>query len=139
MGLCGLSACGVLIGYLILRHPVLIGICEQGGAIAGCLTEPVLQGIARPLYLGTWPLPLFFGALVLLPRSTFLSWLMYFGPVAVVITLLIVSSDPTPNDMGIFSVIDRTAVTISLVRLYVFASLVFIGVSLARHSRQAAT
>lgn len=119
------SCLAILLGYVLYRHPELLGLC--GSVNPDCLSSDVLFGIAQPLYLGLYWLPPLFFFLIFVHREVFFFWLKAISVFTLLGLILIMQSPDLPTSL--FPA--RATVTEWVVHVLVILSLVFIAVKYA--------
>ena len=117
-------------GYLLYEHPDTLGLCSAGELAAHCLSGSLFYGVANPLYLHIWPLPVLFLALAFVPKRVFVTWAWIAVPLGALGLLLIISAEPVSQGFGIM-LLDRPKITPGIVKLFVLASVAVVALAWA--------
>ncbi len=112
----------ICIGYVLSKNPSLFNLCPVE-YVGNCLDSELKWGVGETLYLGIFPLPIVFLALIFVRREVFKAWAWFAVPFAI-FAILFLASQPaiTSNMFGG----DRAEVTNILSLLFVFLSALII-------------
>jgi hypothetical protein len=125
-GLFALSLVGILLGYLLLRHPDYLMLCPTN-LEHNCLDQFWRYGIAKPLFWDTRILPFLFFTLIFVRREIFFSWTKFFSFVSIIPLILIIIAEPISGGWAFSPYPDRGEMTGIATKFLTIVSFIFIA------------